>query len=529
MRLELESPQHSRGIALNEAPSDSRRVASSFDTNPHRHDAPCRDALRVVKLPNPVRDGYAAVLMFEKILIANRGAIAIRIARTCERLGIATVAVCSDVEKDALHATTCDEVVCIGPARVQDSYLNQQAILEAAKQTGARAIHPGYGLLSENASFVREVEAAGLAFIGPHADAIELFGDKLRARQLARQAGVRVTPGTDEPVANSESALAAAESLGYPILVKAAAGGGGIGMQVAEDADELVKVLDVCANRARAAFGDDRLYLEHFLERPRHVEVQVLGDKHGQIVALGERECSIQRRHQKVIEESPAPALIFSRYGEERRLALYDAAVRIAQEAGFYGAGTAEFILDSRGGFYFMEWNPRLQVEHALTEMCTGLDLVELQLRIALGEALPNEVLRAESRGHAVEARIYAEDAAKDFIPKPGEVKTLRWPTLAPGTVRIESGIAPGSKVTPHYDPMIAKVITFGTTRHQAILTLDRVLAETEIEPLVTNVGFLRRVLAHEAFRAGQYDTEFLPRLLAEEAERTESTETPQH
>jgi acetyl/propionyl-CoA carboxylase alpha subunit len=468
--------------------------------------------------------------MFEKILIANRGAIAIRVARTCERLGIATVAVCSEVERDALHAQTCDEVVCVGPARVQDSYLNKAAIIEAAKQTGAQAIHPGYGLLSENPSFVREVEAAGLAFIGPSADAIELFGDKLRARGLARQAGVRVTPGTDEAVAGTEQALEAAAGIGYPVLVKAAGGGGGIGMQVAQDPEELVKVLDACANRARAAFGDDRLYLEKFLELPRHVEVQVFGDKHGQLVALGERECSIQRRHQKVIEESPAPALMFSRDCEDRRTALFDAALRIAQEAGYYNAGTAEFILDSRGGFYFMEWNPRLQVEHALTEMCTGLDLVELQLRVALGEALPNSVLRAESRGHAVEARIYAEDAARNFIPKPGEVKTLRWPVLAPGTVRIETGIAPGSTVTSHYDPLVAKLISFGTTRHQAILTLDRVLAESEIEPLVTNMGFLRRVLADEAFRAGQYDTDFVNRLLTEEAEQAEApAEAPAH
>ena len=461
--------------------------------------------------------------MFEKILIANRGAIAVRIARTCERLGIATVAVCSDVEQDALHATTCDEVVSVGGARVQDSYLNKQAIIEAAKKTGAQAIHPGYGLLSENPSFVREVQAAGLAFIGPNAEALELFGDKVRARALAKQAGVRVTPGSEEALANHELAQREAEQIGYPVLVKAAGGGGGIGMEVAHDVEELIKVLDVCGNRARAAFGDDRLYLERLLERPRHVEVQVIADQHGNLVALGERECSIQRRHQKVIEESPAPALIFSRNGEDKRLALYDAAVRIAQEIGYTNAGTAEFILDSRGGFYFMEWNPRLQVEHALTEMCTGLDMVELQLRIACGEPLPKEVLRAETRGHAVEARLYAEDADRGFIPKPGEVKSLRWPTLAPGTLRIESGVAPGSKVTPYYDPMIAKLISFGTTRHSAILTLDRALAESEIEPLVTNMGFLRRVLGHEAFRAGQYDTEFVQRMFAEEAERAEA------
>jgi 3-methylcrotonyl-CoA carboxylase alpha subunit len=458
--------------------------------------------------------------MFEKVLIANRGAIAVRIARTCERLGIGTVAVYSDVEQDSLHKQTCDESVCIGPARVQDSYLNQAAILEAAKQTGAKAIHPGYGLLSENASFVRAVEAAGLVFIGPSADTIELFGDKVRAKALARQAGVRVTPGSDDAVGDLDQAADECDRIGYPVLVKAAGGGGGIGMQIVHDRDELKKAIETCAGRARAAFGDDRVYLERYLERPRHVEVQILGDRHGQIVALGERECSIQRRHQKIIEESPAPSLLFSRNAEERRSSLYDAALRIAQESSYYNAGTAEFIVDAQGRAYFMEWNPRLQVEHAVTEMCTGLDLVELQLRVAAGEPLPPEALRSEPRGHALEARIYAEDPQKNFAPKPGEVKNLRWPPLAPGSLRVETGIVQGSTVTSHYDPMIAKIVTFGTTRHQAILTLDRALAETEIDPLVTNLAFLRSVLAHESFRAGQYDTDFVVRLQAEQAER---------
>ena len=458
--------------------------------------------------------------MFEKVLIANRGAIAVRIARTCERLGIATVAVYSEVEADSLHRQTCDEGVCVGPARVQESYLNQDAILAAAKQTGAQAIHPGYGLLSENPEFVRKVEAAGLTFVGPSADCIELFGDKVRAKELARQAGVRVTPGSDAALADPDQAVREADDIGYPVLVKAAGGGGGIGMQIVQESADLLKALEVCRGRARSAFGDERVYLERYIDRPRHVEVQVIGDRQGQLVALGERECSIQRRHQKIVEESPAPALIFGRHAEERREALFDAAVRIAQEAKYYGVGTAEFILDAEGRAYFMEWNPRLQVEHAVTEMCTGLDLVELQLRVAAGDALTNEVLRAEPRGHSMEARIYAEDSLKGFIPKPGEVKTLRWPPLAPGSLRIETGIAPGSKVTPYYDPMVAKVVTFGATRHQALLTLDRVLAETEIEPLVTNVAFLRCILAHDAFRAGQYDTDFVQRLLVELAER---------
>ena len=467
--------------------------------------------------------------MFEKVLIANRGAIAIRIARTCERLGIGSVAIYSEAEADSLHKQACDEAVCVGPARIEDSYLNQEAILEAAKRTGAQAIHPGYGMLSENAAFVRAIEAAGLVFIGPSADAIELFGDKVRSKALAREAGVRVTPGSDEVISDLAQAAFEAERIGYPVLIKAAGGGGGIGMQVVSEPDELAAALTTCADRARAAFGDDRLYLERYIDRPRHVEVQVLGDRHGQLVALGERECSIQRRHQKIIEESPAPLLAFSRNSEDRRLSLFDAALRIAQEAGYYNAGTAEFIVDCDNRAYFMEWNPRLQVEHAVTEMCTGLDLVELQLRVAAGEPLPNEALRAEPRGHAIEARIYAEDATKGFLPRPGDVKTLRWPTLAPGSLRIESAIAAGSKVTAHYDPMVAKVITFGATRHQAILTLDRVLAETEIEPLVTNLTFLRQVLANEAFRAGQYDTDFVQRLLDEQAEQAAEAarETP--
>jgi acetyl/propionyl-CoA carboxylase alpha subunit len=465
--------------------------------------------------------------MFEKVLIANRGAIAVRIARTCERLGIGSVAIYSEADEDSVHKQACDEAVCVGPARVQDSYLNQAAILEAAKTTGAQAVHPGYGLLSENPAFARAVEAAGMTFIGPSAEALELFGDKVRAKALALQAGVRVTPGSDEAVVDLAQAAFEAERIGYPVLIKAAGGGGGIGMQIVHEPDELAKAITTCSNRAKASFGDDRLYIERYIERPRHVEVQVIGDRHGNIVALGERECSIQRRHQKIIEESPAPLLQFSRNAEDRRLQLFDAALRIANEAGYYNAGTAEFIVDAAGRAYFMEWNPRLQVEHAVTEMCTGLDLVELQLRVAAGEPLPNSALRAEPRGHAIEARICAEDATRGFIPKPGEVKTLRWPTLAPGSLRIESAIAVGSKVTPYYDSMVAKVITFGATRHQAILTLDRVLAETEIEPLVTNIAFLRQVLAHEAFRAGQYDTDFLERLLEEQREEAEEQQQP--
>jgi acetyl/propionyl-CoA carboxylase alpha subunit len=458
--------------------------------------------------------------MFDKVLIANRGAIAVRIARTCERLGIGSVAVYSEADADSVHKQACDEAVQVDAAELSNPYLNQDAILEAAKRTGAQAVHPGYGPLSENPMFARAVEAAGLSFVGPSADALELFGDKVRAKGVALQAGVRVTPGSDEVVNDLGQAAFEAERIGYPVVIKAAAGGGGVAMSLVQEPDELARALAACADQAREAFGDDRVYIERYLDRARHIEVQVLGDRHGNLVALGERECSIQRRHQKLIEESPAPLLSFSRNVEDRRLSLFDAALRIAQEAGFYNAGAAEFIVDEEGRAYFMEWNPRIQVEHAVTELCTGLDLVELQLRVAAGEPLPNAALRAEPRGHAIEARICAEDASRGFALRTGEIKTLRWPTLAPGSLRIESGIAVGTKITNETDSLLAKVIAFGATRHQAILTLDRVLAETEIEPLPTNLTFLRQVLASESFRAGQYDAAFLERLLTEQQEQ---------
>ncbi len=453
--------------------------------------------------------------MFKKVLIANRGEIAARIARTCERLGIATVAVYSDADKDALHVQACGEAVHIGPAPVRDSYLQVARIVEAAKQTGAEAIHPGYGLLSEKASFAQAVIDAGLTFIGPTPDALALFGDKIRARQLAQYAGVRVSPGTDEPVADAAAARAAAEQIGYPLVVKAAGGGGGIGMETVDDEDGLEQALKTCISRGEAAFGDARIYLERFIARPRHIEVQIFGDKDGEIVALGERECSIQRRHQKIVEESPSPAFLRFADGHLRREALADAAIRIAKEANYQGAGTVEFIMDGDGRMHFLEVNARLQVEHGVTEMCTGLDLVELQLIVASGAPLPREAVQAEASGHAMEARICAEDAKKSFMPRPGDVETVRWPTVAPGTLRIDTAIAPGSKITPYYDSLVAKVIAKGASRHRALLALDRALAETIIAPLTTNLEFLRDVLAHEGFRAGQYDTTFAARLLA--------------
>ncbi|MDD9932273.1 MAG: ATP-grasp domain-containing protein [Myxococcales bacterium] len=454
--------------------------------------------------------------MFGKLLIANRGEVAVRIARTCERMGIATVAVHSEVEGEALHVQACDEAVAIGPAAVRESYLNAEAIIEAARARGAEAIHPGYGMLSENHSFARAVADAGLVFVGPPPEALERFGDKLRARQVASQAGVRAIPGTETAVDSLEQARDQAEDIGYPLLVKASAGGGGIGMQRVDDEDDLEAALERARERAESAFGDGRVYLEHCIDQPRHVEVQVLADANGECVALGERECSVQRRHQKILEESPAPALEALHNGELKRRILWDSAIRIAKEGGYVNAGTAEFLMDVRGRFYFMEFNPRLQVEHAVTELCTGLDIVELQLQIAAGEALPNEARTVAPAGHAIEARVYAEDPHKGFIPKPGKIETMRWPTVAPGALRVETGAAAGSEVTSHYDPLVAKFITYHPTRHQALLTLDRVLAETTIAPLTTNLTFLRQILADESFRAGQYDTDFTARLLAQ-------------
>lgn len=455
--------------------------------------------------------------MFEKILIANRGAIAARIARTCERMGIATVAIHSDIEADAAHVEACDEAVCVGSARVAESYLNMDAILEAAVKTGSQAIHPGYGLLSENAEFARRVHAAGMTFIGPSPESMELFGDKIRARALAQQAGVRVVAGSDGPLEGEEDALQQAERLGFPLMIKAAGGGGGIGMLRVDDEEQLRKGLVTCRNRAKAAFGVDTLFLEQLVEYPRHLEVQIIGDTFGECVALGERECSVQRRHQKLLEESPSPVFTGMHQGELRRSILCDAALRVAREANYHSAGTAEFLMDAQGRFFFMEFNPRLQVEHGVTEMCTGRDIVELQLLVAAGEHLPPEVGSTQPTGHAMEARIYAEDPKKNFIPKPGKIEQLRFPIVAPGSLRVESGVNQGSEMTPHYDPLVAKVIAYAPTRHQALLVLDRVLAETVIEPLTTNIDFLRRLLADESFRAGQYDTTMVERVLSED------------
>jgi 3-methylcrotonyl-CoA carboxylase alpha subunit len=455
--------------------------------------------------------------VFNKVLIANRGEIACRVIRTCQRLGIKTVAVYSDADANAPHVKMADEAVRIGPPPVKDSYLNGDAVIDAAKSTGAEAIHPGYGLLSEKASFAEKVAAAGITFVGPKIAALEAFGDKIKARQVARSVGVSPPPGTDGPIdpTDAEAIAREAERIGYPVLVKAAGGGGGIGMQIVESADKLARAVTACSDRGRSAFADPRVYLERYVRAPRHIEVQVLCDGKGTSVALGERECSMQRRHQKIIEESPSAAPFFAGIeGEARRQKLWQDALAIVNKVDYVGAGTVEFVASPEGELFFLEVNARLQVEHCVTEMVTRLDLVEHQLRIASGESLADEVKNAKSIGHSIEARIYAEDPKKKFAPQPGSLKTLVWPQIE-GDLRVESGFVEGQDVTPFYDPMLAKLVAFAPTRGEAIARLDRALAETNIElvgpagPSQTNVSFLRKLIEAEGFRTAHYDTTF--------------------
>ena len=464
--------------------------------------------------------------MFKKVLVCNRGEIARRVIRTCKRLGIATVAIYSEADAEAPHVKDADEAVLVGPAPAKDSYLNVDAIMAALRKTGADAVHPGYGFLSEKSGFARAVAEAGVTFIGPTPDMLDAFGDKIKARHVALSAGTSPVPGTDEPIAIDTAegiahAKTVAASVGYPVVVKAVGGGGGIGMQVVQDEAGIERALKSCSDRGKASFSDARVYLERYVAQPRHIEVQVFCDTHGQAFAIGERECSVQRRHQKIVEESPSPAAFFAGpAGEERRSALHAAALRVVQKVGYVGAGTCEFIADDGGNLFFLEVNARLQVEHPVTEMVTGLDLVELQLRVANGEKLP-DLSTVPRRGHAIEARIYAEDPSKGFIPKPGPIDELTWAggagDVQSQTLRVESGVSAGSMITPFYDPMIAKVVAWGETRGEAIATLDAALAGTVIAPAVTNLSFLRKLLASDEFRAGKYDTK-LAEVLAKRA-----------
>jgi acetyl/propionyl-CoA carboxylase alpha subunit len=458
--------------------------------------------------------------VFHKILIANRGEIACRIARTCRRLGVATVAVYSDADAGALHATVADEAVRIGPSPVQESYLCIDRIVAVARETGADAVHPGYGLLSEKAAFAGAVRAAGLVYVGPSEASLQTFGDKVEARALAQRSGVAVPAGMQAPlplddVGAPASAQSYAEAIGYPLMVKAAAGGGGIGMQIVETPEQLARAVKTCADRARSAFADPRIYLERYVRSPKHVEVQGMCDAQGNAVSLGVRECSVQRRHQKIVEESPSPAgVLVGEAGQARVRSLEEAAIAIFRAAGYVGAGTCEFILDAAGDAYFLEVNARLQVEHPVTEMCTGLDLVELQLRVACGEALPAAVLAAPRVGHAIEVRVYAEDPKRSFMPQPGRLRALAWPASGPD-LRVETGFRQGDSVTPYYDPLLAKIIAHAQTRDDAVARLLAALRETRIElegvkgSAQTNLGFLQTVLTSAPFLGGTYDTDF--------------------
>jgi acetyl-CoA carboxylase biotin carboxylase subunit/3-methylcrotonyl-CoA carboxylase alpha subunit len=459
-------------------------------------------------------------LPFKKLLVANRGEIACRVLRTAERLGVSTVAVFSDADVALPHVALADEAIRLGPAPVKESYLSVPALLAALRDTGADAVHPGYGLLSENAEFAEAIAAAGAVFVGPPPDAMRLVGDKIRARKSAAAAGLEPPPGSDGPVepTDAERLRSEAERIGFPVLVKAAGGGGGIGMQIARDATELERAAKTCSERGRAAFLDPRVYLERYLERPRHIELQVLRDAHGAAVILAERECSVQRRYQKVIEESPSPAAFLGgSAGDAQRGELAARALRLMADVSYTGAGTIELVADAQGNFYFLEVNARIQVEHPVTELVSGVDLVEQQLRIAAGERLPGG-LAAAPRGHAVEARLYAENPAAGFVPQPGKLVRFRPPEGMPG-VRIDAGYVEGNEITPYYDPLIAKLIGYGETRAEAIERLDGALAALEIElagtrgPRETNRAFLRSVLASSDFRTGEYDTSLAERL----------------
>ncbi|MET8287007.1 acetyl/propionyl/methylcrotonyl-CoA carboxylase subunit alpha [Streptomyces sp. NPDC048448] len=445
--------------------------------------------------------------MFDTVLVANRGEIAVRVIRTLRSLGVRSVAVFSDADADARHVREADTAVRIGPAPAAESYLSVPALLEAAARTGARAVHPGYGFLAENASFARACAEAGLVFIGPPADAIALMGDKIRAKETVRAAGVPVVPGSSGSGLTDALLAESAREIGMPVLLKPSAGGGGKGMRLVRDAADLADEIAAARREARASFGDDTLLVERWVDRPRHIEIQVLADGHGNVVHLGERECSLQRRHQKIIEEAPSVFL-----DAATRASMGEAAVQAARSCGYEGAGTVEFIVPGSdpSSYYFMEMNTRLQVEHPVTELVTGLDLVEWQLRVAAGERLPYEQKDITLTGHAVEARVCAEDPSRGFLPSGGTVLSLREPQG--DGVRTDSGLSEGTEVGSLYDPMLSKVIAYGPDRATALRKLRAALAETVTLGVQTNAGFLRRLLAHPAVVAGELDTGLVER-----------------
>jgi acetyl-CoA carboxylase, biotin carboxylase subunit len=445
-------------------------------------------------------------MMFEKILVANRGEIACRVMRTCKRLGIQTVGIYSDADESALHVRMADAVYRVGPAPVAQSYLQMDTIIEIARREGVQAIHPGYGLLSENAEFARKCEQAGIVFIGPKPDTIARMGSKIEARRTMQNAGVPIVPGTLEPIPDVEEAVRIANEIGYPVMVKASAGGGGIGMQLVQDDDSLRKAFQSNANRVKAYFGDSAMYIEKYIASPRHIEAQVLADEHGNVLFLYERECSIQRRHQKILEEAPSPVLT-----DSQRQMLQQMAIQACKAINYVNAGTLECLLDADGNLYFLEMNTRLQVEHPVTEEILGLDLVEWQLRIASGEALTLQQDQIVAHKHAIECRIYAEHP-ETFLPSPGTIQTLERPEQP--WIRHEMAVEAGMTVTPYYDPMIAKLIVSGQDRNEAIDRLQHALSAYRIEGIRTNLPFLVRLVDNPHFRNGETTTDFIERYM---------------
>jgi len=445
--------------------------------------------------------------MFKRVLIANRGEIAVRIIRACREMGIESVAIFSDVDRRAQHVRKADYAYHIGPATASESYLNIDKILDVARRSGAEAIHPGYGFLSENPRFARACAAAAVKFIGPSPESMEMMGSKTRARQAMKRAGVPFVPGSERGL-EFEAAQRLADQIGYPLMLKAAAGGGGKGMRAVKAAADLRSAYDAARSEAQRYFGDNEVYIERLIVNPRHVEMQIFGDEHGNVVYLGERECSIQRRHQKVMEEAPSPIV-----DDDMRRRMGEVAVRVGKAANYYNAGTVEFLVDAERNFFFLEMNTRLQVEHPVTEFITGLDLVHLQMRVAAGEKLPVTQDEIKLRGHAIECRVYAEDPDNSFFPSPGQITRLISPS-GPG-IRRDSGMYEGWTVPIEYDPLLAKLVVYGENRDQAIQRLQRALTEYFVGGIKTNVSLFRRILQDPDFRAARLDTGYLDRLLA--------------
>lgn len=453
--------------------------------------------------------------MFKKLLVANRGEIAVRVLRACREMGIDSVAVYSDADRASLHVLKADEAYPIGPAPAMESYLRGDRIIDVAKRCGAEAIHPGYGFLAENADFAQQCQDSGVVFVGPTAQAMRALGDKISAQRTAQRVGVPTVPGSGNAIPDLPAACKLAERIGYPLMLKASAGGGGKGLRLVRSQSDLEQFWDVTQNEAAASFKDPTVFLEKYLQRSRHVEIQVLADRQGNVIYFPERECSLQRRHQKIIEESPCPVV-----NPVMRKKMGEAAVRLAQEAGYRNAGTVEFLVDQEGGFYFLEMNTRLQVEHPVTEMVTGLDLVHLQIRVAAGEPLPLRQRDIQLRGHALECRIYAEDPENQFAPSPGRVDLLEEPG-GPG-VRIDSGIYPGAEVPIHYDPLISKLIAYGASRQEALARSLRALSEYRIAGIATSIPFLRNLLTDPRVVAGDLHTELAAEILEQSVSQQE-------